>query len=109
MAIGLPIVTTPVYGIREQVREHENALFFEPGNIAELIDRITHLVTDPQLRQTLAENAGHTLACLTTFEEMVAAYEHALKSAAVSSIPPAGFGRPIRRVGPMAHERERML
>src|SRR6266498_3897110 len=32
MAYGLPIVTTPVFGIREQVREGVNGVFYEPGD-----------------------------------------------------------------------------
>ena len=31
MAYELPIVTTPVYGIAEQVREGVNAMFYSPG------------------------------------------------------------------------------
>ena len=34
MAHGLPIVTTPVFGIREQVREDVNGVFYDPGDVA---------------------------------------------------------------------------
>src|SRR5207249_4672091 len=37
MAAGLPIITTPVFGISEQVRESINALFYRPGDVKTLV------------------------------------------------------------------------
>ena len=44
MAWGLPIVTTPVFGIREQVREDVNGLFYAPGDVDALAAAIARLV-----------------------------------------------------------------
>ena len=57
MAWGLPIVTTPVFGIREQVREDVNGIFYEPGDVEALAGAIARLVTDNELRARLADNA----------------------------------------------------
>ncbi len=74
MAWGLPIVTTPVFGIREQVREGVNGLFYEPGDVAALAAAISRLVTDDVLRTKLAGNAVPALDALTDFDAMVEAY-----------------------------------
>ncbi len=74
MAHGLPIVTTPVFGIREQVREDINGLFYEPGDHAALAGAIVRLVTDEALRARLARNAVPSLDSLTDFDAMVTRY-----------------------------------
>ena len=71
MAWGLPIVTTPVFGIREQVREGVNGLFYAPGDVDALAAAITRLVTDDALRARLAGNAVPALDALTDFDAMV--------------------------------------
>ncbi len=59
MAAGLPIVTTPVYGIAEQVQPSVNALTYQPGDIAGSLAR--HLVAagekDEALRRSMAERS----------------------------------------------------
>ncbi len=74
MAWGLPIVTTPVFGIREQVREGVNGLFYAAGDVEALAAAITRLVTDDALRVRLAGNAVPALDALTDFDAMVEAY-----------------------------------
>lgn len=84
MAVGLPIITAPVYGIREQVQENVNALFFQPGDAAALADIITRLIDEPLLRQKLAHNSRHALDMLTDFEAMVSAYGRIFREAWLS-------------------------
>jgi len=74
MGWGLPIVTTPVFGIREQVREGVNGLFYAAGDVEALGAAITRLVTDDALRVRLAGNAVPALDALTDFDAMVEAY-----------------------------------
>jgi glycosyltransferase involved in cell wall biosynthesis len=74
MAYGLPIVTTPVFGVREQVKPEVNGLFYEPADIAGLRTALDRLMTDGKLRKEFAENAEAVLATLTSFEEMIARY-----------------------------------
>ena len=68
-------MTTPVFGIREQVREDVNGLFYEPGDVAALRSR------DRAARRRrraagseLAGNAVPALDALTDFDAMVEAY-----------------------------------
>jgi glycosyltransferase involved in cell wall biosynthesis len=70
----LPIVTTPVFGIREQVREDVNGVFYEPGDVEALAAAISRLVADASLRERLAANAVPALDALTDFDAMVEQY-----------------------------------
>jgi glycosyltransferase involved in cell wall biosynthesis len=74
MAYGLPIVTTPVFGIREQVREDVNGVFYAPGDANALAAAIARLVDDDAFRAKLAANAVPALDSLTDFDAMVEQY-----------------------------------
>lgn len=74
MAFGLPIITTPVFGVLEQVIEGENALFYPPGDSRLLAQQIEYLVSDEACRLRMAESSRQRLSQLTTFDEMIAAY-----------------------------------
>ena len=74
MAFGLPIITTPVFGVLEQVVEGENALFYRPGDSRMLARHIEYLVSDVGDRFKLAEHSRQRISQMTTFDEMVAAY-----------------------------------
>jgi O-antigen biosynthesis protein len=84
MAAGLPIITTPVFGIREQVRENINALFYQPGNAHQLAERITSVLVDPGLRQRLACNSKPVLETLPDFETMISSYGKVFREAWLS-------------------------
>ena len=74
MAFGLPVVSTPCYGIVEQVRAGVNGDFYEAGDAKELAAKIAGLVQDPARRNRYARNAGLVLKTLTDFDEMVTKY-----------------------------------
>jgi GT2 family glycosyltransferase/glycosyltransferase involved in cell wall biosynthesis len=74
MAYALPIVSTRVFGIAEQVGENVNALLYEPGDVGRLAAHLGLLIDDDSARNRLAANSPHVLATLNTFDEMVAAY-----------------------------------
>ncbi|MFO1323152.1 MAG: glycosyltransferase [Burkholderiales bacterium] len=84
MAHGLPIVTTPVFGIREQVKNGVNGVFYEPGDIAALRIAIARLVQDDALRARLAQSARPVLEGLTSFDDMVERYAQVFREACVS-------------------------
>ena len=90
MAYGLPIVSTRVFGIAEQVGENVNALLYEPGDSARLADHLRQLIDDAALRTRLAENSPHVLATLNTFEEMIAAYGTIFRETPGTFAPAAG-------------------
>jgi GT2 family glycosyltransferase/glycosyltransferase involved in cell wall biosynthesis len=74
MAYGLPIITTPVFGVKEQVQVGVNALFYSPGHPQELMAAIVSLLQNPEQRSRFAENSRHVLNCHNSFQEMVQKY-----------------------------------
>jgi O-antigen biosynthesis protein len=74
MAFGLPIITTPVFGVREQVVEGENALFYPPGDSRLLARQIEYVVCDDARRLRMAESSRERMSQMTTIDEMVDAY-----------------------------------
>jgi GT2 family glycosyltransferase/glycosyltransferase involved in cell wall biosynthesis len=81
MACGLPIVTTPVFGIPELVRENVNALFYEAGDSDELAERLEQLLGDETLRRKLAANSPRVLSGQPGFDEMVEQYGRVIRQA----------------------------
>jgi glycosyltransferase involved in cell wall biosynthesis len=84
MAAGLPIITTPVFGIAEQVKQDESALFYEPGDVQALAEAITDLIEKPALRRKLTAGATPALDALIDFDSMVNAYAEVFREAWLS-------------------------
>jgi glycosyltransferase involved in cell wall biosynthesis len=82
MANGLSIVTTPVCGIREQVRNDESALLYAPSDIGSLTDILVQLAADSDERKRLGEGARRALEGLDDFDMMRSAYAHLFRSLA---------------------------
>ncbi len=61
MECGLPIITTPVVGIVEQVVENGNALFYRPGDYKMLSKWLTILISDREQRTAWA-GSRHTFS-----------------------------------------------
>ncbi|MEG5062249.1 glycosyltransferase [Microcoleus sp. B3-A4] len=81
MACDLPIVTSPVFGIKEQVRPGINGLFYTPDRPDELVAGLISLLDDRSLRQQLAGNAKYVLESLNSFAEMTQAYGQIFREA----------------------------
>jgi len=71
MAIGLPCISTNVYGIPEAIIDEETGLLVEPSDPVLLARSITRLKEETGFRNRLADN-GRRLA-ITKFDERVAA------------------------------------
>jgi O-antigen biosynthesis protein len=84
MAAELPIITTPAFGIAEQVKDNESALVYPPGDVAFLARSIERLVESSVLRQTLANNTALALNTLIDFDSMVDAYAEVFREAWLS-------------------------
>lgn len=57
MAYGIPVVTTPVGGIPELVRDGENGFLIQPGDVASLAHSIGVLMRDSSLYERMSRNA----------------------------------------------------
>ena len=61
MACELPVVTTPVTGIPDLVRDGESGLLVQEREVSELADALEKLITDKALRQRLGKAARQTV------------------------------------------------
>jgi UDP-glucose:(heptosyl)LPS alpha-1,3-glucosyltransferase len=83
-ASGLPILATPVSGVRELIRDGQNGFLIDrdPTRIAE---RLTSLAAEPQLRSRLGREARRS-AVEFSWEEMVAKH-HVLYAELLGAAP----------------------
>ncbi|MCX5726647.1 MAG: glycosyltransferase [Candidatus Saganbacteria bacterium] len=86
MGFSLPIVTTPVFGISEQIENGKSGLFFRPGNVGELAEKIAKLLDDRKLAERLGENAGIAVKSLFDEKEMVGKYRDLIQTVAFEEI-----------------------
>jgi glycosyltransferase involved in cell wall biosynthesis len=56
LAAGLPMITTRLRGAADYFRDPENCLWVEPRNPSQLAEKIIALLSDPRLRETMANN-----------------------------------------------------
>ena len=81
MHMGLPVLTTPVFGISEQVRDGVNGLHYQPGDVGGLASKLTRLLSDADLRTTLASGAKYMCRRLENYQDMLAAYDRTISEA----------------------------
>ncbi len=62
MASGTPVICSRVGGLVEVVRHEETGFLTEPGNVAELRDRIATVLADRRLARRLGDNARRLAA-----------------------------------------------
>ena len=79
MEFGLPIISTPCFGVQEQLIDGESGLFYNQGEIEQLCEHICFLSTSPQAMRKLGVAARQRLAGLNSYDQMVADYESVYK------------------------------
>jgi glycosyltransferase involved in cell wall biosynthesis len=100
MATGLPVVTTPISGIPEVVRNGENGLLVPERDPAALAGAIELLLQDTQLRQRLGAAARTTIVDEMSIDKMASRLA-GLFFAAIGRIgpeteaPAPAVGRPV--------------
>jgi O-antigen biosynthesis protein len=85
MAFGLPLVTTPVFGIAEQVHDQMNGLFYQPGDASQLAGHLARIISDAGLRARLGANSLSVLESLPHYGDMLDGYERLFLEARLSS------------------------
>jgi GT2 family glycosyltransferase len=81
MSFDLPIITTPVFGLTEQVQEGVNGLFYSPGDVNSLAEAILKLIENKDMRMKFSKNSEKVLDILTDFNTMVELYGEAFVEA----------------------------
>ena len=81
-AFGLPIITTPVCGIREQVYPGHNAILFPVGDSRALARHLESLLNDEGLQNAMSKQSRHAFDNHLDEGEMLDRYEAIVLSAA---------------------------
>ena len=61
MACGLPVISTRIGGVVDVIKDGENGVLVEPGNIHHLIDALRRLICDTDCAFFLGKNALKTI------------------------------------------------
>jgi glycosyltransferase involved in cell wall biosynthesis len=84
LAFGLPIITTPVFGVTEQLPEPGDALFYKPGDSACLAEHLLHLATRRSARVSFSAQSRLAAGRMPSFEDMCRAYARILRSSVLA-------------------------
>jgi glycosyltransferase involved in cell wall biosynthesis len=76
MSLGLPIVSSNVGGIPEQITDGKSGLLVPPGNPSAIAEAVTRCLTHPQLARDLGRNAYEKHQSSFTMEQMLCRVEH---------------------------------
>jgi len=81
MAAGVPVIASDVYALREIVLDGYNGFLVPPNSPAEIADRLLLLHDDPQLHETLRENAREWIRTRFSLDRYVREMESILRNA----------------------------
>lgn len=81
MHLGLPLITTPVFGVPEQVWDGVNGLYYKLGNTDELAAHVARLVTDVPFRLKLGASSVQVAKVLPSDIDVADAYAKMLYEA----------------------------
>ena len=88
MAVGLPVIATPVGGIPDFIQDRETGIFASPDNPQSIKGAVLGLLSDSSLRQTMAQKAQNRVLERYSWEgiaiEMGAVFD---KASDVTKIP----------------------
>lgn len=74
MYFGLPIVSAAVFGTEEQIAHGESGLLFAPRDVAALTACLVRILSEGDMRHSLAEGAANRFFELTSYPEMLHRY-----------------------------------
>ena len=83
MAMGKPVIGSSTGAIPEIIRDRENGILVPPASAEHLVEALTLMIENTQLRKTLAENAAATMGHLSQDRESgewIKIYETVLKA-----------------------------
>jgi glycosyltransferase involved in cell wall biosynthesis len=88
LACGTPVIGSRIGGIPEQVEDGVNGLLFEPGNAAELAEKIQHLVDSPERAIDMGRNGRRRIESVNSpeahYEQLYPVYDRLLRGLPVS-------------------------
>ncbi len=73
-AVGLPVITSDIPGIKEVVEDNKTGLVFKPQNPHDLFKNLDKLLSDAELQKKIVENAHKQIKEKFTVEKMINGY-----------------------------------
>lgn len=64
-AYGVPVVSTPAGGLIDIIKEGNNGLLFEAGNIDQMAEKLDKMIVDADMRKHIGEESR--MLAYTTF------------------------------------------
>jgi glycosyltransferase involved in cell wall biosynthesis len=104
---GLPVISTPVYGVREQLRQGKEGFLYEHDDMGSWSSHFSLLCLDPERRAHMAKEALRSFWRLTGYDEMLLAYQSLLADVLPRANAPADDSLPhafAPRVAGHTHE-----
>lgn len=89
---GLAIISTPVFGISEQLRDGQSCLFYQPGDIDGLVKAITRMAREPELRKRLSATSNLALGRFPSLGRMQDTYARIVREAYLTGIDRPNIG-----------------
>jgi glycosyltransferase involved in cell wall biosynthesis/GT2 family glycosyltransferase len=86
MAFCLPVITTPLPGILEQIEDGVTGLTYPPGDIPMLVTHLARLLDDRDFARVLGENAGMFVRSAFRESDMTEQYYTLIKTVALEDI-----------------------
>jgi glycosyltransferase involved in cell wall biosynthesis len=84
MACGTPVIGSRIGGIPEQIQDGYNGLLFEPGNAAQLAEKINYLLDNPQQATAFGRNGRRRVEEINApevhYRQTLALYESLLEN-----------------------------
>jgi glycosyltransferase involved in cell wall biosynthesis len=96
MAFEIPIVSTNVFGIKEQIEDGVSGVLIPPGDPEQLAEKIDFLLNDPAYGSELVQNAHCRLLTLFTYRAMMRSYERCFQESMMST--PSHYEYDVRRI-----------
>ena len=94
MASGTPLITSSVGQLTEIIKQDENGLLVEPGDVIALAQAMEKLINDPGLRDSLALRARMDAERSFSWEQYIDQLENLFGELLTSSAVSGGQKRP---------------
>ncbi|WP_170287255.1 glycosyltransferase family 4 protein [Halioglobus maricola] len=75
MAVGLPIVTTPVGALQDIITNEDSGLLVSPGNIEQLTRSLIRLLSDRELREEIGERNMESVKKFYSMDKVAIEYK----------------------------------
>ena len=85
MSFKVPIVSTNVYGIPEQIRNNREGILVEPGKPEDIADSILKIIDDRKLIEELSYNAYYRILMKFSMETMLQEYDVVFQQARIKN------------------------